>query len=54
MPSPGGVLMTSLRILGPLEVWQGAATLEISLEDYLRRLRGLGLAPGVHAALTEE
>ena len=39
-----------------LEVWQGAATLEVSLEDYLTRLRGLGLAslPGTAAEILDD
>ncbi len=39
-----------------LEVWQGAATLDLSLEDYLARLRDLGLAslPGTAAEILDD
>ncbi len=39
-----------------LEVWQGAATLEVSLEEYLTRLHGLGLAslPGTAAEILDD
>ena len=39
-----------------LEVWQGAATLEVSLPSYLERLRGLGLAslPGTAAEILDD
>jgi FO synthase len=39
-----------------LEVWQGAATLGLSLEDYLVRLRGLGLGslPGTAAEVLDD
>ena len=39
-----------------LEVWQGAATLELSLEDYLARLRDLGLGslPGTAAEVLDD
>ncbi|MDQ6607208.1 MAG: bifunctional FO biosynthesis protein CofGH [Actinomycetota bacterium] len=45
-----------LHAFSALEVWQGAATLEISLEDYLRRLHGLGLAslPGTAAEILDD
>ncbi len=40
----------------PLEVWQGAATLGVSLEAYLRRLRdaGLGTLPGTAAEILDD
>ena len=39
-----------------LEIWQGAATLDTSLTDYLDRLRGLGLAslPGTAAEILDD
>ncbi len=39
-----------------LEVWQGAATLELSLEEYLARLRDLGLGslPGTAAEVLDD
>ena len=39
-----------------LEVWQGAATLELSLEEYLARLRhlGLGSLPGTAAEVLDD
>jgi FO synthase len=39
-----------------LEVWQGAATLEVPLGDYLRRLRDLGLGslPGTAAEVLDD
>jgi FO synthase len=39
-----------------LEVWQGAATLGLSLEDYLSRLRDVGLAslPGTAAEILDD
>ena len=39
-----------------LEVWQGAATLQVSLEEYLERLRDLGLAslPGTAAEILDD
>jgi len=39
-----------------LEVWQGAATLELSLEDYLAQLRDLGLGslPGTAAEVLDD
>jgi FO synthase len=39
-----------------LEVWQGAATLDLSLEDYLARLRDLGLGslPGTAAEILDD
>lgn len=40
----------------PLEVWQGAATLGMSLDGYLRRLRdaGLGTLPGTAAEILDD
>ena len=39
-----------------LEVWQGAATLDLQLEDYLGRLRDVGLAslPGTAAEILDD
>ena len=39
-----------------LEVWQGAATLDVPLEDYLARLRDVGLAslPGTAAEILDD
>jgi len=39
-----------------LEVWQGAATLDLSLEEYLSQLRGLGLGslPGTAAEVLDD
>ncbi len=39
-----------------LEIWQGAATLGVPLEDYLRRLQGLGLGslPGTAAEILDD
>jgi FO synthase len=39
-----------------LEIWQGAATLDLSLEDYLARLRelGLGSLPGTAAEVLDD
>jgi FO synthase len=39
-----------------LEIWQGAATLGLSLEEYLGRLRGLGLGslPGTAAEILDD
>ncbi len=40
----------------PLEVWQGAATLGIALEDYLLQLKAMGLAtlPGTAAEILDD
>jgi FO synthase len=40
----------------PLEVWQGAATLGVPIEDYLRRLKdaGLGSLPGTSAEILDD
>ena len=40
----------------PLEVWQGAATLDISLSDYLQRLQAAGLntLPGTAAEILDD
>jgi FO synthase len=45
-----------LHAFSALEVWQGAATLGVALEDYLRRLRRLGLAslPGTAAEILDD
>jgi FO synthase len=45
-----------LHAFSALEVWQGAATLEVPLEDYLQRLQGLGLAslPGTAAEILDD
>jgi FO synthase len=39
-----------------LEIWQGAATLDVSLDAYLARLRGLGLSslPGTAAEILDD
>ena len=40
----------------PLEVWQGAATLDVPIEDYLARLKdaGLGSLPGTSAEILDD
>jgi FO synthase len=45
-----------LHAFSALEVWQGAATLEVPLEEYLKRLRDLGLAslPGTAAEILDD
>ncbi len=45
-----------LHAFSALEVWQGAATLEVSLTSYLERLRSLGLAslPGTAAEILDD
>jgi FO synthase len=45
-----------VHAFSPLEVWQGAATLSIGLEDYLRRLKdaGLGTLPGTAAEILDD
>ena len=45
-----------VHAFSPLEVWQGAATLGISLEDFLRRLKDAGLAtlPGTAAEILDD
>jgi FO synthase len=45
-----------IHAFSALEVWQGAATLGVSLESYLRRLRDLGLAslPGTAAEILDD
>ncbi len=45
-----------IHAFSPLEVWQGAATLGISLEDYLGRLKeaGLGTLPGTAAEVLDD
>jgi FO synthase len=45
-----------VHAFSPLEVWQGAATLGVSLETFLRRLReaGLGTLPGTAAEILDD
>jgi FO synthase len=45
-----------VHAFSPLEIWQGAATLGIGLEDYLRRLQaaGLGSLPGTSAEILDD
>ena len=45
-----------VHAFSPLEVWQGAATLGVPLETYLRRLRGAGLGtlPGTAAEVLHD
>ncbi|SMB22493.1 FO synthase [Sterolibacterium denitrificans] len=45
-----------IHAYSPLEVWQGAATLEMPIEDYLRELkaRGLGTLPGTAAEVLDD
>ena len=45
-----------IHAFSPLEVWQGASTLGISLDEYLRRLRraGLGTLPGTAAEILDD
>jgi FO synthase len=45
-----------VHAFSPLEVWQGAATLEMNLENYLRRLKDAGLAtlPGTAAEILDD
>ena len=45
-----------LHAFSALEVWQGAATLGVGLEEYLTRLRSLGLAslPGTAAEILDD
>ncbi len=45
-----------VHAFSPLEVWQGAATLEMPLRDYLLRLReaGLGTLPGTAAEILDD
>jgi FO synthase len=45
-----------VHAFSPLEVWQGAATLDMSLEDYLRCLKRAGLAslPGTAAEILDD
>jgi FO synthase len=45
-----------VHAFSPLEVWQGAATLSIGLEEYLRRLKeaGLGTLPGTAAEILDD
>jgi len=45
-----------VHAFSPLEVWQGAATLDMNLENYLRRLKDAGLAtlPGTAAEILDD
>ncbi|MBI4694906.1 MAG: 5-amino-6-(D-ribitylamino)uracil--L-tyrosine 4-hydroxyphenyl transferase CofH [Gammaproteobacteria bacterium] len=45
-----------VHAFSPLEVWQGAMTIDQPLEDYLRRLRaaGLGTLPGTAAEVLDD
>jgi FO synthase len=45
-----------VHAFSPLEVWQGAATLRVSLETFLRRLKeaGLGTLPGTAAEILDD
>ena len=45
-----------VHAFSPLEVWQGAATLGVSLESFLRQLRaaGLGTLPGTAAEVLDD
>jgi FO synthase len=45
-----------IHAFSPLEVWQGAATLGVSLQDYLLELKATGLAtlPGTAAEILDE
>ena len=45
-----------VHAFSPLEVWQGAETLDISLRDFLRRLKdeGLGTLPGTAAEILDD
>jgi FO synthase len=45
-----------VHAFSPLEVWQGAATLGVSLETFLRRLKdaGLGTLPGTAAEILDD
>ncbi|MGI9111597.1 MAG: 5-amino-6-(D-ribitylamino)uracil--L-tyrosine 4-hydroxyphenyl transferase CofH [Gaiellaceae bacterium] len=45
-----------IHAFSALELWQGAATLAVPLEDYLERLRGLGLGslPGTAAEILDD
>ena len=45
-----------IHAFSPLEVWQGAATLELELADYLSQLKaaGLGSLPGTAAEILDD
>jgi FO synthase len=45
-----------VHAFSPLEVWQGAETLGVSLEEFLRRLKdsGLGTLPGTAAEILDD
>ncbi len=51
-----GVPGIHVHAFSALEIWQGAATLGVSLEDYLTRLRELGLSslPGTAAEILDD
>jgi len=52
----GAVPEIHVHAFSALEVWQGAATLELSLEEYLAQLRDLGLGslPGTAAEVLDD
>ena len=52
----GAVPGLHVHAFSALEVWQGAATLGLSLDDYLERLRDLGLGslPGTAAEILDD
>ncbi len=45
-----------IHAFSPLEIWQGAATIDMALEDYLRLLKshGLGTLPGTAAEILDD
>lgn len=45
-----------IHAFSPLEIWQGAATLNLPLQDYLQQLRahGLGTLPGTAAEILDD
>ena len=56
MPSRTRCPTIHVHAFSPLEVWQGAATAEWDLEDYLLRLKdaGLGSLPGTAAEILDD
>ena len=52
----GAVPDMHVHAFSPLEVWQGAATLDLDLQTYLRRLKeaGLGTLPGTAAEILDD
>ena len=52
----GAVPDMHIHAFSPLEVWQGAATLDMELEPYLERLKeaGLGTLPGTAAEILDD